>query len=220
MKTADRNSIENLLEYVGDRRILAVKSHHVFSDDMFAWMEDLQARRKLQIIASYRDPRDVCLSLVDAGMRARQRGKRAFSKIDGLSQATLQVGKAIRNFRKWAAVQGTLRLYYQTVAFSPEIAMDAIEGVLNVRADREKVMKHAFETAFTQKNKAKANRYPDELSEDEQREMLETFGPFIERVCERNDDSWFSEFRQELLARVEPHDFAGRAGLADVNGYR
>lgn len=216
MKTADRNSIESLLDYVGKGRILAVKSHHVFSDDMFEWIEDLQARRKLQIIASYRDPRDICLSLVDAGARARQKGKRAFAHVDGLPRAMLQVQRAIRNFRKWGAVQGTLRLYYQTVAFSPDAAIGAMEGVLNVTADREEVMRHAFETAFTQKNKAKPHRYPDELNDDEQLEMVEAFGSFIGRVCERNDDSWFLELRQELLERIQPGKPTRGAGLASV----
>jgi hypothetical protein len=218
MRIADRDSIESLLEYAGDRRILAVKTHHVFSDDLFEWIEDLQGRRKLQIIASYRDPRDMCLSLVDAGTRARQKGKRAFAKIDDLPKAALQVERAIRNFRRWGAVQGTLRLYYPTVAFSPDVAIDAVESVLSLTANREEVMKHAFETAFTQKNKAKPNRYPDELSENEHREMLETFGSFIKSVCERNDETWFRELRQELLRRIQSSDPVGHGGSADVHG--
>jgi hypothetical protein len=210
MQTADRASIENLLDYTGDRRILAVKSHHVFKDDMFEWLEELQAARKLQVIASYRDPRDISLSLVDAGDRARQKGKRAkrggFSKIDGLPSATRQVKKASQNFRKWGALRETLRLYYDTVAFSPDKAIDEIERVLNVKSDRAAVMKHAFQKASTHKNKATRHRYITELDEPGQQQMLEIFGTFIQRVCEQNDDRWFSEYREELLMRIGSPD--------------
>jgi hypothetical protein len=202
MKTADRTSIGNLLDYAGSSRILAVKSHHVFPDEMFAWLEELQANRQLQVIASYRDPRDVCLSLIDAGSRARQNGRRGFAKIDGLPQAIRQVQKSSQNFRKWAAIRGTLRLSYETVAFSPDAAITAAEQVLGVKADRPKVMKHAFENAFTHKNKAVRHRYLDELTADEQAEMLEVFGAFIENVCQRDDARWFSDHRDEILRRT------------------
>jgi len=203
MKTADRESIGNLLDYTGSNRILAVKSHHVFQDDMFEWLEELQASRKLQVIASYRDPRDVCLSLVDAGKRARQNGRRGFSKIDGLPQAIRQVQKSTQNFRKWAALRGTLRLNYETVAFSPDAAITAAERALGVHSDRPRVVKHAFENAFTHKNKAVRHRYLDELTAVEQAEMAEMFGDFIEKVCQHHDDSWFSDFRDEILHRTE-----------------
>ena len=220
MKTADRASIEALLEYTGDGRILAVKSHHVFKDDMFEWLEELQATRKLQVIASYRDPRDICLSLVDAGDRSRQRGKRAFAKIDGLPRATRQVKKASQNFRKWGALRGTLRLYYDIVAFSPDKAIDAVERVLNVKSDREAVMKHAFQKASTHKNKATQNRYATELDESGQQEMLEIFGPFIQRVCEQNDDQWFSEYREEILMRMRSPESRDFAPSAETQGWR
>ena len=220
MKTADRASIENLLDYTGDRRILAVKSHHVFKDNMFEWLEELQAARKLQVIASYRDPRDICLSLVDAGDRARQKGKRAFAKIDGLPRATRQVTKASQNFRKWGALRGTLRLYYDTVAFSPDNAIEEVERVLNVKSDREAVMKHAFHRAFTQKNKATQHRYATELDESGQQEMWEIFGTFIQRVCEQNDDHWFSEYREELLMRIRSPDSRDFAPSAETQGWQ
>src|SRR5437773_11540492 len=57
-----KRKIESLIEAIGPDRKIAVKTHSSFPDRMFRWLERLQASGKLQVIASYRDPRDICLS--------------------------------------------------------------------------------------------------------------------------------------------------------------
>jgi hypothetical protein len=196
----DRDAVTDLIGAIGPDRIVAAKTHMTFPDEMFGWLEELQAARKLQVVASYRDPRDMCLSLVDAGARAREAGREGFSNIHDLRRAAKLIEAAIPKFRKWGALRGTLRLYYDTVAYDPDEAIDRIERVLGVVADRDAVKKHAFEKSFTQKNKATRNRYEDELNERQKQEMLERFGVFITEVCERNDEEWFSSFRAQMLS--------------------
>jgi len=81
-----------------------------------------------------------------------------------------------------------------------------------VTSDRAEVKRHAYEDAFTQKNKAKKSRYEDEMSEAQKAEMTRRFGTFIERVCQQNDETWFSGFRDQMLARagLEQTSMAGR----------
>src|SRR4029077_18506857 len=69
----DAPRIDALLASIGSRSI-AVKTHCGFRDQLFPLLEERQACGELQIVASYRDPRDICLSLLDAGSRARSRG--------------------------------------------------------------------------------------------------------------------------------------------------
>lgn len=199
MASLKRDELSELVDTIGPGRIVAAKTHMVFPDDMFEWLEELQAARKLQVVASYRDPRDMCLSLVDHGERSRTKGTKDFARIRDLEDATRLIAKAIGKFARWASLEGSLRLYYETVAYAPDDAIDAIEKALGVTCDHAAAKAHAFEDAFTQRNKATRNRYEDELDDDEKREMLENFGPFIARVCQANDPAWFAEFRASLL---------------------
>ena len=183
-----RETVADIVDSIGPDRIVAAKTHARFPDDMFGWLEELQSQRKIQVITSYRDPRDICLSLVDHGAKAREKDRRGFAKIHGLDEAADLVERAIPKFRKWSALQGAVRLYFDTVAFSPDEAIKAIENVLGVSCDHEAAKQYAFEDAFTQRNKARKNRYEDEMDEGDRQEMTTRFGEFIERVCLRNDE--------------------------------
>jgi hypothetical protein len=202
--------LKDLLDAVGDRWI-AVKTHAGFPDPMLPYVEDLQRRRRLQVIASYRDPRDICLSLIDAGTRSRAHGVKEFSEIRDIESAVPVVLEQIVKFRKWASVRDTLRLDYDEVAFAPDRAIDRIERRLGIACDREKAKQYAFEEAFTQKNKAQRYRALTELSDEQNAELMEAFAEFIWNVCEACDEIWYERFRAQLLARVkkQKRDMAG-----------
>ena len=195
-----RETVSDMVESVGPDRIVAAKTHGKFSDDMFGWLEELQSQRKIQVITSYRDPRDICLSLVDHGAKSRDTGRKGFSAIRDLGDAADLVERAILKFRKWSAIQGAIRLYFDTVAFSPDEAIAAIENVLGVSCDHEAAKRHAFEDSFTQRNKARKNRFEEEMDEEDREMLTARFGEFIERACHRNDSEWFSRCRERILA--------------------
>ena len=210
LETMSKEDLSALIETIGPGRIVAVKTHKTFDDSMFGWVEDLQRQRKLQAIVSYRDPRDMCLSLVDHGKDSRAAGRRGFARIHDLDDAARIIQTAIPKFAKWGSLEGTLRLYFETVAFAPDDAIDAIERTLGVTCDHEEAKRHAFEDAFTQRNKARRNRYLDEMNEDQKARMLETFRPFIERVCNGGGDEWYREFRGNILAGASSRELRTR----------
>jgi predicted ribosome quality control (RQC) complex YloA/Tae2 family protein len=201
----EKISSENILaliESVGPDRKIAFKTHAIFPEEIFPLLEDLQAKRDLQIVASYRDPRDICLSLLDAGEKARSLSKEQFSDLRTLNDAAkYTLGRAAR-FRKWASLRGTLRLNYDTVAYEPQKAIDALEPILGVTCDRAQVMQHAFSDAFTQKNKAKRSRYAEEMIEEQQEQMMEVFGRFIKHACENDDQRWYDKTRANILSKL------------------
>jgi hypothetical protein len=122
-----------------------------------------------------------------------------------MQRARKNVRNRIPDFRKWASLEGSLRLGYDTVAFSPDEALSRIEGALNVESiGREDVKDHVYHEAPTQKNKAVRGRYKDELNEADNAQMLKEFNEFIHRVCEQNDQTWFDECRTEMLADAPP----------------
>ncbi len=159
----------------------------------------MQANREIRVIASYRDPREIFLSLMDAAKKAKKLGLNAFAGRAAQEQAQQGIERRIEEFRVWGALKGTLRLDYDTVAFLPEDAMGLIEAALDIKSDRAAAKHYAFNEAYTQKNKAKRARYRTEMSTEQNTEMLARFGDFIRRVCGQDDQSWFDECRAALL---------------------
>ena len=196
-----RDKIQDVLAKIRPEQKIVFKTHSPFPDGLFGWLEELQDGGQLQVVASYRDPRDNSLSALDAGERARKNGQGAFAKIATLDVAAKNIEARIKDFRKWAALRGTLRLYYDTVAFSPDVAIDAIEKVFNVTSDRERVKTYAFKEAKTQKNLARKERYKDELTKEQNARLSVLFREFIKQACERDNQAWYEKKRQRLIAK-------------------
>jgi hypothetical protein len=203
--------LDDLCTTVGDQ-LIAVKTHAALLDPVFQQAEDLQRRGQLQVIASWRDPRDICLSLVDAGKSARVSGRREFSLMTDVHVAAYEVMSQIQKFIKWAALEGTLTLEYDTVAFSPEAAIDRIESILGITCDRDQAMRYAFEEAFTQKNKGERNRFQNELNEDEKLALEKRFQIFLQRMYEGDAVQWFAQEREDILRRCRDKDAEPRRG--------
>ncbi len=200
MQPLTRARLNDLLSTVGDRWI-AVKTHSGIADPLFVYLEKLQKEGKLQIVVSYRDPRDISLSMLDAGVLARATGTKEFSEITDLTAAASEVTRQIEKFIKWAAVPGALLLPYETLAFDTEKAMDCIEGGLGLRGDRERAKRYAFEEAFTQKNKAERNRFLTQLTAQQKAELDKTFSTIISNFIDGDPAQFLSEKRQEILER-------------------
>lgn len=196
-----KQKLKQLIAEIGPDRKIAVKTHSTFSDRIFPWLERMQADGQLQVIASYRDPREICLSLMDAGAKARKKGVKAFAEVEDLERARENVQHRVEEFRRWGALRGTLRLSYNTVAFSPDEAINRIENALHITCDHEVAKRYAFEIASTQKNKAEKDRYLTDLTESQNTELLNTFAEFIEQACERDEEAWFKAYRRGIVKR-------------------
>jgi hypothetical protein len=109
------------------------------------------------------------------------------------------VSKRLARHRKWLALRGALRLDFDTVAFAPDEAIDAIEKVLGVTGDHVRVKQHAFEEADTRKNKARRDRHVDELTSEQKTSLEKTFRQFLKESGD--DDAWREQFRARILAR-------------------
>lgn len=201
LQQINREKLEPLMEYVDDHWV-AVKTHALLSDSAFVYLEQMQNRGSLRVIASYRDPREICLSLADAGAKARSRGAQPFSRFVHADDAVPSVLRQIATFRRWGALSGALRLSYDMVAFAPDDAIDRIEQHLGVESDRERAKCYAFAEARTQKNKAMRYRAKNELPGEQYARLTETFSEFIQNVCEAESESWFLEARAQILAKL------------------
>jgi len=195
----DRGSLEDLFGAAGEMK-LAIKTHSSFPDEDFAWLEQRQEAGDIAVIASYRDPRQICLSLMDAASKARKRGFEAFSGVEVMRKAQRNVRQRIKDFRKWGALKGTMRFPYDTVAFAPDEALNKIEQFLSIKCgDREEIKDYAYYEAPTQKNIGLRDRHKRDLTEEQNADMLEKFGEII-RVFSEDDQRWYDACRRKMLA--------------------
>jgi hypothetical protein len=199
-----REKVEELVEAIGADGRIAIKTHDDFDPALFGWLEDLQQRGDIQVIASYRDPRDICLSLLDAAERARSRedGPKAFSHVQDLEHAIEKVGRRLEEFRRWAALKGTLRINYEELAFDTDKVIDRLERTLGIVCNREQVMRYTFSEALTQKNKAKPRRHEEELDDAQKKTMRREFRNFLRNACEEDNQEWFDLYREKMLRGV------------------
>jgi hypothetical protein len=198
-------SVENLkalLAEVKPSEKVAVKVHAPIGKEEMALVESCVADGTMKVHVNYRDPREVCLSLVDAGAKAREKNRPAFSEIRTLEDAAKVVRRQLGTCRKWGSIKGVFYLFYNDVAFDTRAVADRMSidfgfGPLSDE-DYKKVADEVFNEAFTQKNKAAKDRYKDDLTVRQNEFLLEEIKPaanFIRKVCEQSDFNWFAAAR-------------------------
>jgi len=163
-KAFDEEIASQILDALEPGRILAIKTHGPPSSYL---MTNLQAGLMLGQ-ANFRDPRDNTLSLVDAGKRARKRGRGAFMNIDSVESAIVSIKDQVKIYDSWVSQPGILACTYDEVAFDSESFLERVGRQLGYdRSDlpdlanlADKVKKEAF----TQFNKGVPKRYRRDFS--------------------------------------------------------
>jgi hypothetical protein len=190
-------SLQRVMAEVSPREIITIKTHVAFSSDDARFFEERIRDGQMKVHVNYRDPREICLSLVDAGVHAREAEKPAFSEIHTLGDAARIVRRQLNVCRQWGSLQGALHLHYNDVAFDTRHAVDQICADFDLEkvadAEYNEIANRVFNEAFTQKNKAVKNRYK-ELNARQNEFLLKHIpgiGDFIQRVCVERDHGWF-----------------------------
>jgi len=189
--------------------IIAIKLHAPIGAAEIEFVENAIVNDEIRVHVNFRDPREVCLSLLDAGEQARAKERQAFAEIECLEDAVKVVNKQMGTCRQWGSIAGALHLFYNDVAFASEPTAQRIcadLGFSNLdKNEMEVVASRLLNDAFTQRNKAVKDRYKDDLSVRQNEYLLEELKgarSFIRRVCEQRDYSWFSRRSQENLEDV------------------
>jgi hypothetical protein len=168
--------LEQAIDEVG-RDVIAVKTHTNLRHNERTFLQSAWERGAAKVHVCYRDPRDIALSLLDAGVAARNDGQQAFSEIRSLDDAAGEIGKQLVKCRNWLSLDGAVRLNYDKVAFAPALALSKMVADLGLPSlageDERTIIGHIHENAFTQKNKAVARRHLVELTEDESEKLLD-----------------------------------------------
>ena len=167
------------------RHLIVIKTH----SGMTEALRDAVADGRALVQAHARDPRDIALSMRDAGLQGAQWGKTAEGRrISTPEDALERVRHQIRRYRHWANLPGTLCLSYERTAFSSLEAARRIAEHMQVKASpRRDVM--TAKCQFTQLNKGRSQRYLTEMSADQQARWYAEFREHIETYCSPRDGS-------------------------------
>jgi len=192
-----------LLDAVPATECIAIKLHGALPIESENLLRNAAIQSQFCVQVSYRDPREICLSLRDAGAQCRARepeATRGFGTIHTLEQAAAFAGPQLTHCRQWAALPGALPLYYEDVAFTPEATLQRMSHQLGLApleaAEQAAVIKAVFEHTHTQRNKAVRARHCAELTAAESESLLDAMPiarDFIERACLRRDYAWLAD---------------------------
>lgn len=136
--------------------------------------------------AVWRDPRDMALSLRDAGARARaaveagdvRRG--AFAHVVTLDDALSAVVRHIERLSLWAALPGVQVLAYDDLAFDAEPTVARMAAHAGLTADPAAVVAEVTGNRFTQFNKGRKARHLDEMDPELAERIESAFAPLLE----------------------------------------
>jgi hypothetical protein len=197
------SALQRLVAETAKTEIVAVKVHAQINTPEIDFVERAIANGDMKVHVNLRDPREICLSLEDAGKKARENNRAAFSEIKNVEDAAKVVKRQLAICRQWGAIKGALHLFYNEVAFDTPVAVrhmcDDFGFEMFGQEDLQVVMDRVFKEAFTQRNKAVKDRYKDDLTVRQNEEFLEKVKgahSFIRKVVEQKDYSWFEAARR------------------------
>ena len=139
---------------------------------------DMVARGTARAHVILRDPRDVALSMIDHGNRARATGSRAFAEIETMEDAYRALEDQILTLRGWAALPGVEVMTYDYLAFDTVAAAADIMAQLGIVGDAEAVVEEVTTTCFIQLNKGVRDRHTTEMSPETSAGFLDHFADF------------------------------------------
>jgi hypothetical protein len=164
------------------RRILVVKTHAHPGPEWIAAYESLAARGLVSAHVNHRDPRDICLALLDAGTMARAKGEMAFSEFVTLEDAIAAVDRYLGELATWEQLPEALTLRYEVAAFRMDEAIDAIKVHFGIGCPNWLVRLYAGRIAFTHRNKAIPERHRSEMDPGTAARLTRMFRPYLRQM--------------------------------------
>ncbi|HLY46515.1 MAG TPA: glycosyl transferase family 90 [Stellaceae bacterium] len=135
------------------------------------------------VFASYRDLRDVALSLLDHGARSRARGIADFAELRTLADTTPLLDDQIARLEQWRVSCAPLLIPYDEICFDTGITIERIAARLGVAVDAAAISAEfaADKGAIGQLNKGEHRRFERELSAGDSAMIVQRFHAYYQR---------------------------------------
>lgn len=137
---------------------VVLKTHGRLDPGVRKWI----AAGRIRANASYRDPRELALSMVDNGARARKLGELPFSEIVTIEDAIPSIDLQLNYLKEWVEVPEVERFSYNEVCFATETTISRLCQQIGVTVEPDRITS-AFrgQRLIGQINLAKPFRYRD-----------------------------------------------------------
>jgi hypothetical protein len=155
---------------------------HTRPDDCVIAMFD---RGHVMAHATYRDPRDMALSMIDHGKRNREQGKTAFIEITDLNAARTNIDSQIDSLTQWLVRPHCLPLFFDDLAFDTEATTRQILANLQLELEPARVANFVKNRRFTQKNKGVRRRFKNEMTLRERQSFRMQYAPLFKHLIKR-----------------------------------
>ncbi len=169
---------------------IVVRTHHaprrLSSSHVLEYIDAGEVR--IQVV--FRDPRDMVVSMIDDGVRARALHERRHSDIRTVDDAIPLLGRRLRALRQWGWFP-SLRLPYEVFAFDRARGPQLIAEYLAMTADPGAVWGR-LEGRHTRRNVGRPHRYRTELWPGEITRIERAFPLYLELVQGTPATGWFA----------------------------
>lgn len=132
--------------------------------------------------ATYRDPRDMALSMMDHGKRNLEQGQTAFTEITNFVAARENIDSQIDSLTQWLVRPNCLPLFYDDLAFDTETTTRRILAQLHLELTPNRVATFVKNRRFTQYNKGVRRRFRSEMSLLERKRFRKHYAPLFKRL--------------------------------------
>lgn len=139
---------------------------------------DMINRGAAIVHATYRDPREMALSMIDHGIHSRLMERSAFSEIETIDDAVSNIRGQIDSLTQWLYRVNCLPIFYHDLAFRMPLMTRRIMSNLHIEGSERIVKRHVLKKRFTQFNKGVKKRYEQEMAPNDQYRIRDEFLPF------------------------------------------
>jgi hypothetical protein len=161
----NRAMVERLLQKAG-RKTLVIKTHGLLPDDV----RELIENGRVRAFTSFRDPRDACRSMLDAGASDRAKGNdRWFASRTRVDELVRPISKQLQDLHTWIACPKVLCMPYYIIANDQDFAVRTLCRHLGYGALGSVMagVMEAMKTLVPEFHKGEADRFLSDFSPEE-----------------------------------------------------
>ena len=189
-KSKGRNSLEDYIDPVSEEKLqlvrdevgdapVVIKTHGGATPAVIR----LVAEGEAMAFASYRDLRDVALSLLDHAARSRMQGIADFAHLHTLQDTLPILETQVQRFEKWIASCAPLLIPYDEICFDTRATITRIADCIGVTVDVESIFAEfaGNKTAIGQFNKGERRRFEREMTHEDSTNIFNQFSEFYRK---------------------------------------
>lgn len=145
----------------------------------------------LKVVYGYRDPRDCLLSIMEYSQRNKPQYSANFLEVKNLEDGIRYLQPYIEIWRRWTEMPGVLTVRYEDMLEDFSAGIDRILDYLNLEVSASKLtaITESYlpgikpdENARIHFESGKAQRFRIKFTPEERQQLLEAFGPVLERM--------------------------------------